>query len=141
MRGTEPTKPSRKEIARGVGVPLWAPTPPMPCGAESTVVLHLLTLCPWPPPTHAPTHPLQSGRDNVCLGFSENQCAGLCRSEERLEGIYRDCIVDPYSAGAHPATCQPGPRAGAAAGHVLRLQCAVLSAAPDNHACCSRMLQ
>ncbi|KAL4449403.1 hypothetical protein ABPG77_007047 [Micractinium sp. CCAP 211/92] len=41
----------------------------------------------------------QSGRDNVCLGFSENQCAGLCRSEERLEGIYRDCIVDPYNAG------------------------------------------
>ncbi|KAL4427755.1 hypothetical protein ABPG75_001844 [Micractinium tetrahymenae] len=41
----------------------------------------------------------QSGSDNVCLGFSENQCAGLCRSEERLEGIYRDCIVNPYSAG------------------------------------------
>lgn len=36
----------------------------------------------------------------MCLAFSEGQCAGLCKSEERLEGIYRDCVVDPYGAGA-----------------------------------------
>lgn len=45
---------------------------------------------------------MQTGRDNVCLAFSENQCAGLCRSEERLEGIYRDCVLDAYNAGAGP---------------------------------------
>ena len=54
-----------------------------------------LSACPRPP---APP-PLQSGSDNVCLAFSENQCAGLCRSEQRLEGIYKDCVADPYNAG------------------------------------------
>lgn len=53
----------------------------------------------------APPAPLprteQSNRDNVCLAFNENQCAGLCRAEERLEGIFNDCVKDPYSAGAH----------------------------------------
>ena len=42
----------------------------------------------------------QVDKESVCLAFSENQCAGLCRSEERLEGIYNDCIKDPYNAGA-----------------------------------------
>ena len=41
----------------------------------------------------------------MCLAFSENQCAGLCRSEERLEGIYTDCIKDPYNAGACVRAC------------------------------------
>lgn len=53
---------------------------------------------PSPPPV-PPSAP-QSNKDNVCLAFNENQCAGLCRAEERLEGIYRDCVADPFSAGA-----------------------------------------
>lgn len=51
------------------------------------------------PPSLPPARPKQSSKDNVCLAFSENQCAGLCRAEERLEGIFNDCVRDPYSAG------------------------------------------
>ena len=42
----------------------------------------------------------QSSPDTVCLAFYEHQCAGICRPEKRLEGIYRDCITDPYAAAA-----------------------------------------
>ena len=41
----------------------------------------------------------QRGPDTVCLAFSEYECAGICRADKRLEGIFRDCIVDPYAAG------------------------------------------
>ena len=70
-----------------------------PARPASAAVCPRPTYALSPPPRPALRLRLQSNKENVCLGFSENQCAGLCRSEERLEGIYRDCVVDPYSAG------------------------------------------
>ena len=35
-----------------------------------------------------------------CLGFYEMSCAGICRSEERLVGLYQDCVLNLGSPGA-----------------------------------------
>ena len=35
-----------------------------------------------------------------CLGFYEMSCAGICHSEERLVGLYQDCVLDLGSPGA-----------------------------------------
>jgi hypothetical protein len=97
------------------GVGNWAPAPA--CQPTFRVACNLSQFVPDPrsrtaagPPLALTSHPpapapapaapsLQSGSDNVCFAFSENQCAGLCRSEQRLEGIYKDCVADPYNAG------------------------------------------
>ena len=34
-----------------------------------------------------------------CLGFYEMSCAGICHSEERLVGLYRDCVLDLGTPG------------------------------------------
>ena len=35
-----------------------------------------------------------------CLGFYEMSCAGICHSEERLVGLYQDCVLNLGSPGA-----------------------------------------
>ena len=35
-----------------------------------------------------------------CLGFFEMSCAGICHSEERLVGLYQDCVLNLGSPGA-----------------------------------------
>jgi len=34
-----------------------------------------------------------------CLGFYEMSCAGICHSEERLVGLYQDCVLNLGSPG------------------------------------------
>ena len=35
-----------------------------------------------------------------CLGFFEMSCAGICHSEERLVGLYQDCVLNLGTPGA-----------------------------------------
>ena len=42
---------------------------------------------------------LQTNDGNLCLSYYEHQCAGICSSETRLEGIWRTCLDRPLEKG------------------------------------------
>jgi len=37
----------------------------------------------------------QTSESSLCLSYYERECAGICSSEKRLEGIWKDCLDNP----------------------------------------------
>ena len=40
---------------------------------------------------------LQTSESNLCLSYYERECAGICKSESRLEGIWNECLNNPLA--------------------------------------------
>ena len=40
---------------------------------------------------------LQASESNLCLSYYERECAGICKSESRLEGIWNECLNNPLA--------------------------------------------
>lgn len=40
---------------------------------------------------------VQTSESNLCLSYYERECAGICKSESRLEGIWNECLNNPLA--------------------------------------------